>query len=116
MEYVFTGFRQVDTMRHYSFQGIADDHTRTSYVVATDVTLLRKYSIALQDVALLCRRFLQQRDATDVRHSVILTEEEMRRIAEARTALLELAASKRKPHRVPASRKVGQAWRSETAR
>ena len=116
MEYVFTGFRQVDTIRHYGFQGIADDHSRTSFTVATDVTLLRKYSIALQDFALLCRRFLQEREARDDQRSVILTEEEMRRIAGARTALLELAASKRKPHRAPVSHKVGQAWRSETSR
>ena len=115
MEYVFTGFRQVDTMRHYGFQGIADDHSRTSFSVATDVTLLRKYSIALQDVALLCRRFLQQREARDDQHSVVLTEEDMRRIADARTALLDLAAQKRKPHRTPVSRKVGQGWRTENA-
>lgn len=105
MEYVFNGFRQVDSMRHYAFQGIAADHSRRPFIVATDITLLRKYSIALQDMPLLCRRFLEEREGHDEGRSVMLGEEDMRRYADKKAAaLLEIAARKRKHQRVVASR------------
>lgn len=112
MEYVLVGFRQVDAVRHYGFQGIAEDRSRVEFTVGTDMTLLRKYSIAIQDVPLLCRRFLEERDISDARHAIMLSEDQMRRFAEARSAV-EAAAKMRKHHRPPTSSKVGQAWRSE---
>lgn len=114
MEYVFTGFRQVNLTRHYGFQGVAADRSRKQFTVGTDVTLLRKYAIALQDVPLLCRRFLEERDTADETRALTLTEDQMRRYADNRAALIELNARKRKQHRGPVSSKVGQAWRAES--
>jgi len=113
MDYVFTGFRQVEAIRHYGFEGIASDRSRTKYNVQADMALLRKYAIALQDVPLLCRRFLQEREGNDDLVSVMMNEDAMRKYADARTALLEDAARKRKQHRTPLSNKIGQAWRGE---
>ena len=110
MEYVFVGFRQTDAVRHYGFQGIAEDRSRSVYTVGVDTTLLRKYSIALQDVALICRRFLEEREGEDARHAVMLTEAHMRLFAENRAAVAASTA-KRRQHRPPVSNKVGQAWR-----
>ncbi len=113
MEYVFTGFKQVEAIRHYGFEGIGADRSRTKYNVQADVALLRKYAIALQDVPLLCRRFLQEREGNDDLVSVMMSEDSMRKHADARTALIEDAARKRKQHRTPLSSKIGQAWRGE---
>jgi hypothetical protein len=107
VEYVFTGFRQVDGMRFYGFQGISADRSRQPYTVATDVTLLRMYAIALQDVPLLCRRFLEEREGRDGRHSIILGEADMRRHVDQKAAdLVERAARKRKPNSAAVSIKI----------
>ena len=111
MEYVFVGFRQTDTVRHYGFQGVAEDRSRSAYTVGVDTTLLRKYSIALQDVALICRRFLEQREAADAPRAVMLTEAHLQVFVENRAAIAATTAKRKQHHRPPVSNKVGQAWR-----
>jgi hypothetical protein len=111
MEFVFTGFQQVDGVRHYGFQGVAADRSRVQFTVGTDVTLLRKYAIALQDVPLLCRRFLEEQDESGRKRAVMFTEQDMRRYADTQASAREAAAQRRRPHRAPVSNKVGQAWR-----
>ncbi len=116
MEFVFTGFKQVDSVRQYGFQGIAEDRSRQGYVVATDVSLLRKYRIPLQDLPLLFRRFLQAHDEANEQHSMMFSEEDMRRYAENRAAEAEAAASKRTKHRhVPTPKNSGMVWRGARA-
>lgn len=112
MEYFFTGFRQFDSVRQYAFEGNADERPRRKYTVAIDVGLVRKYSIPLQEVPLLCRRFLEESEVSDERRAFLFSEEDMRRHRAAQVALIEATAARRKHHTVPArNNKTGEAWR-----
>ena len=59
MEFVFTGFRQSNNFRHFAFEGIAEDRTRTQFVVGADLMLIRKYQITMQELPLICLRLLE---------------------------------------------------------
>ena len=109
MDFVFTGFKQVQNLRQFAFEGIADDHTRTAFVVDADLMLIRKYQITMQDLPLLCLRLLEAHPEGP--HAITFTEEDMRSYATNRTAAKDLAASKRKPMRRPSSPAIGSAWR-----
>lgn len=77
MNFVFVGFKQKDSIRHLSFQGIGDDHSRTDFVVQADISMFRRYSGTLQELPLLCRRLLEETSPTEETGSVIFTEEAM---------------------------------------
>ncbi len=79
-------------MRHYAFQGIASDRTRTEFIVGTDLQLIRKYQIAVQELPLLCRRLLEEHMLSDPQTTVFFTEEDMRLFAKNRAEAKELAA------------------------
>lgn len=109
MDFVFTGFKQTQNFRQFAFEGIADDRSRTVFVVGADLMLIRKYQITMQELPLLCLRLLE--DHPDGPNAITFTEEHMRSYATNRTAAKDLAASKRKPIRRPSSPTVGSAWR-----
>jgi len=54
------GFRQERDIRHFTFKGANDDRTHSEFTVAADVSLLRKYGIAVQELPLLCLHLLEQ--------------------------------------------------------
>ena len=109
MDFVFTGFKQTQNFRQFAFEGIADDRSRTVFVVGADLMLIRKYQITMQELPLLCLRLLEAHP--DGPHAITFTEEDMRSYATNRTAAKDLAASKRKPIRRPTSPAIGSAWR-----
>jgi hypothetical protein len=111
MEFVFMGFQQFQTVRLFSFQCVSDDRTRTGLTIRADLSLARKYDIPLQDLPILCRRFLETVQPGTLMPTMTLTEESMMVISAAAKA----AALEKKPvRRNVTSSKVGQAWRSPT--
>lgn len=109
MDFVFTGFKQSENFRHFAFEGIAADRSRTEFVVGADLMLIRKYQITMQELPLLCLRLLE--GSPEGPKSVTFTEENMRVYATNRVAAREIAAAKRKPVRRPPSSNIGSAWR-----
>jgi len=109
MDFVFTGFKQSENFRHFSFEGVAADHSRIQFVVGADLMLIRKYQITMQELPLLCLRLLER--APEAPKAMTFTEDDMRAYAVDRIAARESAAAKRKPARRPPSPNIGSAWR-----
>jgi hypothetical protein len=112
MIYIFTGFRQVNSVRQFGFDCVAEDRSRTQVTVGADLALARKHFILLQDLPLLCRRLLETSDGSALTDSLTLTEDNMLAVETA----IRNAKAEKKPSRKPiASNKLGQAWRSPEA-
>lgn len=109
MEFIFTGFRQSNNFRHFAFEGVAEDRTRTQFVVGADLMLIRKYQITMQELPLICLRLLE--GSPDGPKTTIFTEENMQAYAANRTLAREILAAKRKPVRRPPNTNLGSAWR-----
>ena len=99
MVFVLAGFQQKENLRHYRFEGIADDRTRVDYFVVADLVLLRKYQIGLQDAPLLCLHLLQSEGESSETRRLTFSEDAMRKYAGDRAAAKEAAALKAKKHR-----------------
>jgi hypothetical protein len=110
MQFVLTGFTPDTGFRIFNFEGIADDRSRTGFTVRTDLALIRRYGIQVQDLPLLCRGLLERRDENEHGHTFEYTEAEMRLYA-ARCAEEKDAAQKRKAARKPPTNNAGTAWR-----
>lgn len=107
MQYQFIRFDQSEGVRRFAFDCIAEDRSISKVVVRADVMLARKYDIRLQELPLLCRRFLAELPPDSMEQSVTFSEAQMRAV---QTASRPLADTKqRKPPRVSAS--TGHAWR-----
>jgi len=112
MEFVLTGFRQDNNVRRYTFQGISDDRKRSEFTVGVDLALIRKHRIPMQELPLLCRGLLQVQPLEEAAGPLMFTEKDMLGYANDRAAAQEVADQKRRAHRMAASAKVGQAWRT----
>lgn len=112
MEYVLTGFRQESNVRLFAFEAIADDRSRKILTVTADLALIRKYRIPLQELPLLCRRYLETHVDGTRTETVIFSENDMQGYFQARAAAADAAEQKKKGHRVPGSARLGQAWRT----
>src|SRR5260370_14625399 len=77
MQFILTGFTQNTGFRVFAFERIGADRTRTPFTVRTDLELIRKYGIRVQELPLLCRGFLERRDETEQERAWIFTEDEM---------------------------------------
>ena len=110
MQFVLTGFTPDIGFRVFAFDGIAEDRSRTGFTVRTDLALIRKYGIQMQDLPLLCRGVLERRDES-AGHELIFTEAEMRLHADHLAAEKD-AAQKRKAARRPPTNNVGTGWRA----
>ncbi len=97
MEFVFTGFHHRGNVREYSFEGVAEDRTRTAYQVDADLSLARRYGITLQELPLLCRRLLEAADDGARVPIITFTEQDMRTLATDRKAVAVAAALKKRP-------------------
>lgn len=115
LEFVLTGFRQDDAVRRFSFQRLGDDRERTEFTVGADLSLARKYAIALQDLPLLCRRILETRMESERLLTFTFTEEDMRAYSTERTITAANAAQRKKPARRPPPGTLGKAWRGPSA-
>jgi hypothetical protein len=100
-QFILKGFTEAMGFRIFAFEGIAADRTRSDFTVKTDLALSRRYGIRLQELPLLCRALLEQRDETAGQQSFTYTEEEMSSFA-AKAAAREEAAKQKKAPRRPA--------------
>jgi hypothetical protein len=115
MEFVLAGFRQDLNIRRFAFEGVTADRKRkrTEFFVGVDLTLIRKYSIPMQELPLLCRHLLADLTEVEQGQTLMFTEKDMVSYATRRVAAQAAADQKRKAHRRPPSNRVGQAWRSQ---
>lgn len=109
MQYILTGFTHDLGSRVFAFECVGEDRTRTAYSVRADLALTRKYGIRVQELPLLCRNILEQRDGNDAQRTFTYTEAAMCIRASIRAA--EAAEQKKKTPRRPPSENVGTAWR-----
>jgi hypothetical protein len=112
LEFILTGFHQDANMRHYAFQGISSDRSRSEYVVGADLQLIRKYQIAVQELPLLCRRLLEEHMTNDPQPNVFFTEEDMQVFVKNRAEAKAEAAHRKKLPRRPPVNNSGRAWRA----
>ena len=80
-QFLLTGFTQAAGIRTYAFEGRVDA-SRIDYTVKVDLALITRYGIRIQDLPLLCRELLQQREQTDEIGGIVFTEQRMRSHAE----------------------------------
>ncbi|WP_321474199.1 hypothetical protein [uncultured Paludibaculum sp.] len=113
MQFVLTGFNEVQGSRVFAFEGVAADRSRTPYTVTTNLAMSRQYGIRLQELPLLCRSVLEQGYEATEDHAFHYAEADMSRYAECAAARLD-AAHRRKAPRRPLTDHAGEAWRNPT--
>ena len=114
MRFVLTGFTEVTGFRVFTFEGIAEDRTRRTFAVSTNLALTRRYDIQLQELPLLCRELLERCDEHEKKRTFTYTEAEM--VLHASSCAAEQEARKRKnPHTKSHGKPVGVAWRTPQA-
>jgi hypothetical protein len=96
MYYVLAGFSQHGDVRRYSFQGVADDRSRTQFAVTANVQTARKFNIKVQELPLLCAQLLESTAPTQAQ-SIVLSEKDMRNHAALAAAAAEKHATKKRP-------------------
>ena len=111
MNFVFTGFRQDDSVREYAFQAATQPPEK--FTVGADLNLVRKHNVPLQELPLLCRQLLEAKDEPRKSPSLVFTEQDMLAYVENRARVAHDAESKRRKFRVAASPRIGEAWRSK---
>ena len=117
MHYVLTGFSQVEEFRVFTFHGVGDDRSRQPFWVRANLALTRRYGIPVQDLPLLCRHILEQRDNSITDRIFTFTEAEMSQQRQAVKARQDLVAQKRGTvRRRPAGSELGASWRSAPGR
>ena len=98
MQFILTGFHQDVAFRTFAFEGIAADRkTRTEFTVRVELALMRKYSIRVQELPLLCRLLLERSDDSGQEHTLIFSEEDMRVHASAQAARVAGSFKKKRP-------------------
>ena len=108
MNFTLAGFREKDGVRQFSFKCISTGGLSSMVTVRADVNVARKHEIRLQDLPLLCIRFLASMREDQLSASVTLTEAYMISIETA--AKNEAEKKQQRPSRRP-SPATGQAWR-----
>jgi hypothetical protein len=113
LRYILEGFVPEREFRLFSFQAVdlrplASGGGRTAYTVRTDLSLVRKYGIHLQELPLLCRELLERRPVSEAGCHLTLTEEDLR-VRQAERLIAE--AARKKWRRAPPGN-AGQAWRT----
>jgi hypothetical protein len=110
--FMFAGFTQTAGIRTYAFESIGAG-ARTDHTVEVNLALLTGYGIRIQELPLLCRELLQQREEPDGLSACVFTEPQMRSHAEKLAIAKAEAAQKRKPPRhLAATPNPGSAWRN----
>jgi hypothetical protein len=99
MQFVLTGFSHNAGLRVFEFEGVAVDRTRATFSVSADMALSRTYGIRVQELPLLCRRFLQEHDTSDAARDLTFGETDMRLYASHCAAQRQAAQRKKSPRR-----------------
>lgn len=110
MRYVLTGFTHDMGFRVFAFDGVGEDRVRSAYRVRTDLALIRRYGIRMQELPLLCRGILERR-VEDEERAFTYTEADMRLHADVCAARDAEAKKKKAAFRRPPGENVGAAWR-----
>ena len=110
-QFLLTGFTQAAGIRTYAFEGRVDA-SRIDYTVKVDLALIPRYGIRIQDLPLLCRELLQQREQTDETGGIVFTEQRMRSHAEQLVTVRKEAEGRKKRPRQFASADAETGWRS----
>lgn len=116
MQFILTGFIQDAGFRVFAFEGIAPDRSRTEFTVRTDLSLIRRYGIQVQDLPLLCRAVLEDLGETGRPQALHFSEDRMRLHASNRAAALAAAQEKRAKRRLPPAGQYGSGWRAQQPR
>ena len=101
-QFLLTGFTQTAGIRSYAFER-KGDALKVGYTVEVNLALIPGYGIRIQDLPLLCRDVLLQREQPDGTGASTLTEQKMRSHAEELAAARAVAAEhrKRQPRNLP---------------
>jgi len=82
MNYLLTGFKHDKDVRVFAFQCVSDGNSpATQYSVRADLSAARKHGISQQDLPILCRNLLTQRQP-EADACVTFTEDELQAIAD----------------------------------
>ena len=92
MRILLVGFRQERDMRQFAFRAIAEDGSRREITVEADLTLVRKLKIPLQELPMLCRKFLEGNIEA---LKLVFTEQDMLAYTRSRAAAALTAELKR---------------------
>ena len=111
MQFVLTGFSHNAGLRVFGFEGVAADQTRTKFSVSADIALSRRHGIRVQELPLLCLRFLEQHDTGNEKRDLTLAKEDMCVYANNCAAQRESAQRKRSPRHPPGNVSTRTEWR-----
>jgi len=106
LEYVLTNFQQQLNIRRFFFKGTNAARERLEFIVGVDLVSARKHGIAVQELPLLCLRFLEQRTDDLQPRGVTFTEAQMVDFAAQRDAEKKRSESKRRGHFKPSVKAV----------
>ncbi len=114
LRYILEGFVPDREFRLFNFQAVDTrlsevGAVRTAFTVRTDLSLIRKYGIHVQELPLLCRELLERRPVSEAGRHFTLTEEDMRLHQAGR---MSAEAATRKKYRRPPSENAGHGWRT----
>lgn len=118
MHYVLTGFSQIKEFRVFAFDGVGSDRSRQPFWVRANLDLTRRYGIPQQELPLLCRHILEQRDDSRTERIYTFEEAEMALQRQALKVRQEQVAQKRATvRRRPANNtELGASWRGAPVR
>jgi hypothetical protein len=77
VRFSMTGFTQDGGSRVFAFTRVEADGTRAEFTVKADLALSRRYAIAVQELPLLCRLFLERLGEADEMRALTYTEDQM---------------------------------------
>src|ERR1700751_4158883 len=77
VHFSMTGFTQDGGSRVFAFTRVHSDGTRAEFTVKADLALSRKYAIAVQELPLLCRLFLEGLSEAGEMRALTYTEDQM---------------------------------------
>jgi hypothetical protein len=98
MEYVLTNFEQQSNIRRFYFRGTNAARERMEFIVGVDLPTARKYNIPVQELPLLCLRYLEARTSDAQPRGVNFSEAQMADYATHRDLEKKRAESKRRGH------------------
>jgi hypothetical protein len=108
MEYLLDHYRQTAALRIFVFDGVSADRSRSRFTVSVDTALLGRYTISLQELPLLCRRFLENRAIAGGSHTLSFAEADMAHLFAERAEALQAVRQRKfnrgaSSHRPPAN-------------
>jgi hypothetical protein len=96
MQFSLMGFSEDTGFRVFAFEGVAAGRTRMKFTVKTDLALIRRYGIRMQELPLLCREILERQGEGDEKCALIFSEDDMRLHVLSRAEAYNSAMQKKK--------------------